>query len=229
MTPEIETIEMKEEAQETKLTKSDLYVLVGKLARGEQPIESLRESELQQVFQYLRVNFADPQKAVDRLVAKAVERRDNALSAVPVHLKELENRMNRTGCFENEVSGYGEVFINEILEKDALGYTIIKGTHFIAPTGFQSIRLAMPKKMRDKKLNEAKKDLKAKLTGEAEQGFQKEVSGIGEIVLRNNALYNRIKEEFHATTTSSNLINEALEKAVAKALAPKQADIIEEE
>lgn len=227
MTPEIETIEAKE--TETKMTKSDLYVLVGKLARGEQPIESLQEGELQQVYQYLRVNFADPQKAVDRLVAKAVERRDNALSAIPVHLKELENRMSRTGCFENEVSGYGEVFINEILEKNALGYTIIKGTHFVAPTGFQSIRLAMPKKLRDKKLNEAKKELKAKLTGEAEQGFQKEVGGIGEIVLRNNALYSRIKEEFNATTTSNNLINEALAKAVAKALAPKQANIIEEE
>lgn len=224
MTPE--TIEMKEE---TKLNKSDLYVLVGKLARGEQPIESLQEGELQQVYQYLRVNFADPQKAVDRLVAKAVERRDNALSAIPVHLKELENRMSRTGCFENEVSGYGEVFINEILEKNALGYTIIKGTHYVAPTGFQSIRLAMPKKLRDKKLNEAKKELKAKLTGEAEQGFQKEVGGIGEIVLRNNALYSRIKEEFNATTTSNNIINEALAKAVAKALAPKQANIIEEE
>ena len=227
MTPEIETIEAKE--TETKLNKSDLYVLVGKLARGEQPIESLQESELQQVYQYLRVNFADPQKAVDRLVAKAVERRDNAISAIPVHLKELENRMSRTGCFENEVSGYGEVFINEILEKNALGYTIIKGTHYVAPTGFQSIRLAMPKKLRDKKLNEAKKELKAKLTGEAEQGFEREVSGIGEIVLRNNALYSRIKEEFNATTTSSNLINEALEKAVAKALTPKQANIIEEE
>ncbi|QMC04583.1 hypothetical protein HVZ88_25465 (plasmid) [Escherichia coli] len=228
MTP-IETIEMKEEAQETKMTKSDLYVLVGKLARGEQPIEGLQEGELQQVYQYLRVNFADPQKAVDRLVAKAVERRDNAISAIPVHLKELENRMSRTGCFENEVSGYGEVFINEILEKNALGYTIIKGTHYVAPTGFQSIRLAMPKKMRDKKLNEAKKELKAKLTGEAEQGFEKEVGGIGEIVLRNNALYSRLKEELNATTTSNNLINEALAKAVAKALAPKQADIIEEE
>ena len=227
MTPEIETIEAKE--TETKMTKSDLYVLVGRLARGEQPIESLQEGELQQVYQYLRVNFADPQKAVDRLVAKAVERRDNALSAIPVHLKELENRMSRTGCFENEVSGYGEVFINEILEKNALGYTIIKGTHFVAPTGFQSIRLAMPKKLRDKKLNEAKKELKAKLTGEAEQGFEKEVGGIGEIVLRNNALYSRIKEEFNATTTSTNLINEALSKAVAKALAPKQTDIIEEE
>lgn len=227
MTPEIETIEAKE--TETKMTKSDLYVLVGRLARGEQPIESLQEGELQQVYQYLRVNFADPQKAVDRLVAKAVERRDNAISAIPVHLKELENRMSRTGCFENEVSGYGEVFINEILEKNALGYTIIKGTHYVAPTGFQSIRLAMPKKLRDKKLNEAKKELKAKLTGEAEQGFQKEVGGIGEIVLRNNALYSRIKEEFNATTTSNNLINEALAKAVAKALAPKQANIIEEE
>ena len=226
MTP-VETIEAKE--TETKMNKSDLYVLVGRLARGEQPIESLQEGELQQVYQYLRVNFADPQKAVDRLVAKAVERRDNALSAIPVHLKELENRMSRTGCFENEVSGYGEVFINEILEKNALGYTIIKGTHYVAPTGFQSIRLAMPKKLRDKKLNEAKKELKAKLTGEAEQGFQKEVGGIGEIVLRNNALYSRIKEEFNATTTSTNLINEALEKAVAKALSPKQADIIEEE
>lgn len=225
MTP-VETIEMKEE---TKMNKSDLYVLVGRLARGEQPIESLQEGELQQVYQYLRVNFADPQKAVDRLVAKAVERRDNALSAIPVHLKELENRMSRTGCFENEVSGYGEVFINEILEKNALGYTIIKGTHYVAPTGFQSIRLAMPKKLRDKKLNEAKKELKAKLTGEAEQGFEKEVAGIGEIVLRNNALYSRIKEEFNATTTSNNLINEALAKAVAKALAPKQANIIEEE
>lgn len=227
MTPE--TIEMKEEAQETKLNKSDLYVLVGKLARGEQPIESLQEGELHQVYQYLRVNFADPQKAVDRLVAKAVERRDNALSAIPVHLKELENKLNRTGCFENEVSGYGETFINEILEKNALGYTIIKNTLFVAPTGFHSIRLMMPKKLRDKKLNEAKKELKAKLIGEAEQGFEKEVGGIGEIVLRNNALYSRIKEEFNATTNSTNLINEALEKAVAKALAPKQANIIEEE
>lgn len=225
MTP-VETIEMKEE---TKLNKSDLYVLVNRLARGEQAVESLQEGELHQVYQYLRVNFADPQKAVDRLVAKAVERRDNALSAIPVHLKELENRMNRTGCFENEVSGYGEVFINEILEKNALGYTIIKNTLFVAPTGFHSIRLLMPKKLRDKKLNEAKKELKAKLTGEAEQGFQKEVGGIGEIVLRNNALYSRIKEEFNATTNSTNLINEALEKAVAKALAPKQANIIEEE
>lgn len=227
MTPEIETIEAKE--TETKMNKSDLYVLVGRLARGEQPIESLQEGELQQVYQYLRVNFADPQKAVDRLVAKAVERRDNALSAIPVHLKELENKLNRTGCFENEVSGYGETFINEILEKNALGYTIIKNTLFVAPTGFHSIRLMMPKKMKEKKLAEAKKELKAKLIGEAEQGFEKEVGGIGEIVLRNNALYSRIKEEFNATTTSTNLINEALEKAVAKALAPKQANIIEEE
>lgn len=222
----LETIEMKEE---TKLNKSDLYALVNRLARGEQAVESLQEGELHQVYQYLRVNFADPQKAVDRLVANAVERRDKALSAIPVHLKELENKMNRTGCFENEVSGYGETFINEILEKNALGYTIIKNTLFVAPTGFHRIRLMMPKKMKEKKLAEAKKELKAKLIGEAEQGFEKEVSGICEIVLRNNALYSRIKEEFNATTTSNNLINEALEKAVAKALAPKQADIIVEE